>query len=162
MCSRALSAMSTAMSQEDVNFHLYHIAGLRWSKDPKDLIDCIGHYKAVVDLTGDASQAMLALNLAHDASLDLPEWAINFFKDEIRNQISAPFFPKVVIPMKKNIDKVRTLRKRRNVLSYAVLLLDKGILKSSEFDPARTLLDTLNRYCINGGTEGTIENPFKV
>ena len=150
------------MSQEDVNSHLYHIAGLRWSKDPKDLIDCIGHYKAVVDLTGDSSRALFALKLAHDNSLDLPKWAINFFKDEIRNQISDPFFPKVIIPMEKNIDKIRTLRKRRKVLTYAVLLLDKGILKPSEFERARTLLDTLNRYCVNGGTEGTIESPFEV
>ena len=64
--------------------------------------------------------------------------------------------------MEKNIDKIRTLRKRRNVLTYAVLLLDKGILKPSEFERARTLLDTLNRYWVNGGTEGIIESPFEV
>ena len=150
------------MSTEDVNYHLYHIAGLKWSKEPKDLIACLGHYKAVVDLTGDASRAMFALKLAHDNSLDLPKWAINFFKDEIRNQISDPFFPKVIIPMEKNIDKIWTLRKRRNSLKCIVQLIDAGILKPSEFNRATPLLKTLNRYCVNGGSEGTSEKPFEI
>ena len=150
------------MNTEAVNFHLYHISGLKWSKDPKDLTDCIGHYKAVVDLTGDSSRAMFALTLAHKASLDLPQWAIDFFKGEIRNQINKPFYPKVITPMENNINKIRTLRKRRDTLKNVVHLLDAGILKSSEFDRARPLLKIINRYCINGGTEGTSEKPFKI
>jgi len=150
------------MSTEDVNYHLYHIAGLKWSKEPKDLIACIGHYKSVVDLTGDSSRAMFALKLAYKASLELPEWAIDFFKDEISNQINTPFYPKVITPINENIDEIRTLKKRRRALNDAVHLLDAGILKASEFNQARSLLKTLNRYCVNGGSEGTNEKPFEV
>ena len=150
------------MSTEDVNYHLYHIAGLKWSKEPKDLIACLGHYKAVVDLTGDASRAMFALKLAQVASLDLPVWAIDFFKDEICDQINTPFHPKVITPMENNIDKIRTLRKRRNSLKCIVQLIDAGILKPSEFNRATPLLKTLNRYCVNGGSEGTSEKPFEI
>ena len=105
---------------------------------------------------------MFALKLAYKASLELPEWAIDFFKDEISNQINTPFYPKVITPINENIDEIRTLKKRRRALNDAVHLLDAGILKASEFNQARSLLKTLNRYCVNGGSEGTNEKPFEV
>ena len=145
----------------NINFHLGQIVRLKHSNDSESLSACGDHYKAVFDLTedGDSSSAMSALKLAHEASLPSPNWAIDFFSSLINNHID---FPKVVLPDKADIEQIRTLRKRRNALSYAVMLLDAGVLKPSKFGRAKSLLATLNRYWLNGGSEGTTQNPFKI
>jgi len=64
--------------------------------------------------------------------------------------------PKVVL---ENCDKMLEIRKRRNACKFVVCLVDAGILQPSQYANARPLLKTLNKYWMNGGNEGTYDNP---
>ena len=143
----------------DINFHLGRILNLEQSEDQSDLAECIQHCNAVFELAegGCPHRAMKALHIAKSAEFELPEWAISYFDCQINGEIS---FPRVVPPDDHSIEQIRALRQRKNVCNCAVWLLDNNVLQVTKFGGAKLLLETLNRYWVNGGSEGTEENPF--